>query len=80
MEQSGVVGFRLRESRARNRFPRRAVLLVAGPAEMIGLDQITEGIVRGWVETNTVPTVKIDRRRVSTSTASVATVDSLQLS
>ncbi|BCA30807.1 hypothetical protein PtoMrB4_47840 [Metapseudomonas otitidis] len=33
-------------------------------AEMLGLGEITEDVVRGWVESNTIPTVKIGRRRV----------------
>ena len=31
---------------------------------MLGLEEITEDVVRGWVETKTIPTVKIGRRRV----------------
>ncbi|MCY1446336.1 hypothetical protein D9M71_628960 [compost metagenome] len=31
---------------------------------MLGMEEITEDVVRGWVETKTVPTVKIGRRRV----------------
>ncbi|MDH0336813.1 DNA-binding protein [Metapseudomonas otitidis] len=33
-------------------------------AEMCGIEEITEDVVRGWVESNTIPTVKIGRRRV----------------
>lgn len=31
---------------------------------MLGLEQITEGVVRGWVETKTIPTAKISHPRV----------------
>ena len=31
---------------------------------MCGIAEITEDVVRGWVESNTIPTVKIGRRRV----------------
>jgi hypothetical protein len=31
---------------------------------MCGIEEITEDVVRGWVETRTIPTVKIGRRRV----------------
>jgi hypothetical protein len=31
---------------------------------MIGIDEVTPDVVRGWVESHTVPTVKIGRRRV----------------
>jgi len=31
---------------------------------MMGLEQISDDVVRGWVETFTLPTVKIGRRRV----------------
>ena len=33
-------------------------------AQMLGLEDITEDVVRGWVETKTIPTAKIGRRRV----------------
>ena len=33
-------------------------------ARMLGIEQITEDVVRGWVETQAIPTVKIGRRRV----------------
>lgn len=65
MEQSGVVGLSFEGN------PERVTDFRDAPfcsqqvlAEMMGLDQITEDVVRGWVETNTVPTVKIGRRRV----------------
>ena len=31
---------------------------------MLGTELITPDVVRGWVETATVPTIKIGRRRV----------------
>lgn len=33
-------------------------------AQMLGMEDIMEDVVRGWVETKTVPTAKIGRRRV----------------
>lgn len=33
-------------------------------AQMLGLDEISDDVVRGRVETRTVPSVKIGRRRV----------------
>ncbi|MCO6059830.1 DNA-binding protein [Pseudomonas sp. MOB-449] len=65
MEQSGVVGLTFEGK------PERITDFRDAPfcsqfvlAEMLGIDQITEDVVRGWVETQTVPTVKIGRRRV----------------
>lgn len=65
MEQSGVMGFSsdgkpVQVTDFRDApFCSQVVL-----AEMMGVDQISEDVVRGWVETKTVPTVKIGRRRV----------------
>jgi hypothetical protein len=39
---------------------------------MLGLEEITEDVVRGWVETKTIPTAKIGRLASSTSSASAA--------
>lgn len=65
MEQSGVVGL----SFAGN--PERVTDFRDAPfcsqqvlAQMMGLEQISDDVVRGWVETYTLPTVKIGRRRV----------------
>lgn len=65
MEQSGVVGLTIEGQAERIVSFREAPFctqLVL--AEMMGVDQITEDVVRGWVETYTLPTVKIGRRRV----------------
>ncbi|MDT4853336.1 hypothetical protein FQZ97_875990 [compost metagenome] len=65
MEQSGVVGLTFEGKAERITDFRDAPFcsqLVL--AEMLGIAQITEDVVRGWVETQTVPTVKIGRRRV----------------
>lgn len=65
MEQSGVVGFTVEGKAERVTDFRDAPLCSQQVlAEMMGLDQITEDVVRGWVESYTVPTVKIGRRRV----------------
>lgn len=65
MEQSGVVGLTIEGQAERIVSFREAPFctqLVL--AEMMGVEQITEDVVRGWVESNTLPTVKIGRRRV----------------
>ena len=65
MEQSGVVGLTFEGNPVRITDFRDAPFcsqLVL--AEILGIDQITEDVVRGWVEIQTVPTVKIGRRRV----------------
>jgi len=33
-------------------------------AKLLGIDVITEDVVRGWIESGTVPTAKIGRHRV----------------
>lgn len=65
MEQSGVVRF------SKGARPERMSDFRCAPfctqqvlAEMCGIEEITEDVVRGWVETRTIPTVKIGRRRV----------------
>ena len=65
MEQSGIVGLSYEGN------PMRITTFRDAPfctqlvlAEMLGLGEITEDVVRGWVESNTIPTVKIGRRRV----------------
>ena len=65
MEQSGVVGLTIEGQAERIVSFREAPFctqLVL--AEMMGVEQITEDVVRGWVETKTIPTAKIGRRRV----------------
>ena len=65
MEQSGVAGFTVTGA------PEKITDFRTAPfctqmvfAQMLGLDEISEDVVRGWVETRTVPSVKIGRRRV----------------
>ena len=65
MEQSGVVGLTVEGNAERVTDFRDApfcsqIVL----AEMIGIDDVTPDVVRGWVEAHTVQTVKIGRRRV----------------
>lgn len=58
MEQSGVVGLTIEGQAERIVSFREAPFctqLVL--AEMMGVEQITEDVVRGWVETYTLPTV-----------------------
>ena len=65
MEQSGVVGLTIEGQAERVTSFREAPFctqLVL--AEMMGVEKITKDVVRGWVETNTLPTVKIGRHRV----------------
>ncbi|MCO7556457.1 DNA-binding protein [Pseudomonas otitidis] len=65
MEQSGVVRFSTGakpEGMSDFRCAPFCTQLVL--AEMCGIAEITEDVVRGWVESNTIPTVKIGRRRV----------------
>lgn len=65
MEQSGVTRFSLEDQTERIsdlRDPPFCSQLTL--ARMLGIEQITEDVVRGWVESSTLPTVKIGRRRV----------------
>ncbi|MCO6059820.1 DNA-binding protein [Pseudomonas sp. MOB-449] len=64
MEQSGVTRFSpvAQDTLADFRDPPFCSQLAL--ARMIGIEQITEDVVRGWVESATLPTVKIGRRRV----------------
>lgn len=65
MEQSGVVGFDTKGAAERITsfrdapFCSRQVLV-----EMLASEFITPDVVRGWVESQAVPTVKIGRYRV----------------
>ncbi len=65
MEQSGVVGLTFEGHPERITDFRDApfctqLVLV----EMLGIDDVTEDTVLDWVETKTIPTAKIGRRRV----------------
>ncbi|WP_165669194.1 DNA-binding protein [Metapseudomonas otitidis] len=65
MEQSGVVRFSTGTKPERmNDFRCAPFCTQLVLAEMCGIAEITEDVVRGWVESNTIPTVKIGRRRV----------------
>ncbi|MCU9951552.1 DNA-binding protein [Pseudomonas sp. PDM13] len=65
MEQSGVVGLSADGKPERiNDFRCAPFCTQLVLAEMCGIEEITEDVVRGWVETRTIPTVKIGRRRV----------------
>jgi hypothetical protein len=65
MEQSGVVGFNAQGNAERitdfrdSPFCSQLVF-----AEMLGIEDVTQDVVRGWVESHAIPTVKIGRRRV----------------
>jgi hypothetical protein len=65
MEQSGVVGLNIEGN------PERVTDFRDAPfcsqqvlVDMLGTELITPDVVRGWVESATVPTIKIGRRRV----------------
>ncbi|MCW2290918.1 hypothetical protein M2262_000968 [Pseudomonas sp. BIGb0408] len=65
MEQSGIVGFDTQGN------PERVNDLRDAPfcsklvfAKLLGIDVITEDVVRGWIESGTVPTAKIGRHHV----------------
>ena len=65
MEQSGVVGLNIEGN------PERITDFRDAPfcsqqvlVDMLGTELITPDVVRGWVESATVPTIKIGRRRV----------------
>ncbi|MCY1279707.1 hypothetical protein D9M69_306740 [compost metagenome] len=65
MEQSGVMRFSLEGQTERiNDFRNAPFCSQLALAQMLGIEQITEDVVRGWVESATLPTVKIGRRRV----------------
>ncbi|MBB1605846.1 MULTISPECIES: hypothetical protein [unclassified Pseudomonas] len=65
MEESGIVGFTVTGAAEKiSDFRTAPFCSQAVFAQMLGLEEITEGVVRGWVETKTIPTAKIVRRRV----------------
>lgn len=65
MEQSGVVGLNVEGHAERVTDFRSAPFCTKYVlAKMLGMEQITEDVVRGWIESSTVPTVKIGRHRV----------------
>jgi len=65
MEQSGVVGLNVEGNAERVTDFRSAPFCSQQVlVDMIGSELITPDVVRGWVETNTLPTIKIGRRRV----------------
>ncbi|WP_371369724.1 DNA-binding protein [Pseudomonas sp. QL9] len=65
MEESGIVGFTVTGAAEKvTDFRTAPFCSQVGFAQMLGMEEITEDVVRGWVETKTVPTLKIGRRRV----------------
>ena len=65
MEESGIVGFTVTGAAEKiSDFRTAPFCSQAVFAQMLGLEEITEDVVRGWVETKTIPTAKIGRRRV----------------
>ncbi|HBO1849696.1 TPA: DNA-binding protein [Pseudomonas aeruginosa] len=65
MEESGIVGFTVTGAVEKvTDFRTAPFCSQAVFAQMLGLEDITEDVVRGWVETKTIPTAKIGRRRV----------------
>jgi hypothetical protein len=65
MQQSGVVGLSISGGAQRVTDFRDAPFCTKYVlAQLLGMEQITEDVVRGWIESHTVPTVKIGRHRV----------------
>ena len=65
MEQSGVVGFNSEGNAERvTDFRNSPFCSQLVFAEMLGIEDVTTDVVRGWVESQAIPTVKIGRRRV----------------
>ncbi|WP_144277003.1 DNA-binding protein [Metapseudomonas resinovorans] len=65
MEQSGVLRFSLgKQAEHFSDFREAPFCSQLALAHMLGIEQITEDVVRGWVESSTLPSVKIGRRRV----------------
>lgn len=65
MDQSGIVGLTVAGT------PEEVVDFRTAPfctqmafGQMLGMEEITEDVVRGWVEMKTISTVKIGRLRV----------------
>jgi len=65
MEQSGVVGLSFEGNPERVTDFRDAPFCTKQAlAQMLDNERISEDVVRGWIESNTLPTVKIGRHRV----------------
>ena len=65
MEESGIVGFSVTGAAEKVTDFRTAPFCSQVVfAQMLGMEEITEYVVRGWVETRTVHSVKIGPRRV----------------
>lgn len=65
MEESGIVGFTVTGAAEKvSAFRTAPFCSEAVFAQMLGVEEITEDVVRGRVEAKTIPTAKISRRRV----------------
>lgn len=65
MEQSGVVGLSISGEAQRVTDFRDAPFCTKYVlAQLLGMEQITEDMVRGWMKSHALPTVKIDRHHV----------------
>ncbi|KAF1053278.1 MAG: hypothetical protein GAK43_01502 [Stenotrophomonas maltophilia] len=65
MEQSGIVGFFVSDFAEKVSDFRLVPFCTQSVfAQMMGAQEITEDVVRGWVESRTLPSVKIGRRRL----------------
>lgn len=65
MEQSGIVGFdTLGNAERITNFRDAPFCSTQAFVEMMASELITPDVVRGWVENQAIPTVKIGRRRV----------------
>lgn len=66
MEESGIVGFTVTGAMEKVTDFRTAPFCSQVVfAQMLGLEDITEDVVRSWVETTTVPTAMIGRRVIN---------------
>ena len=65
MEQSGVVGLSISGEAQRVTDFRDAPFCTKYVlAQLLGMEQITEDMVRGWMKSHALPTVKIGRHHV----------------
>lgn len=64
MEQTGVVGLNLDGDGSLTVIRNAPLCTQDAFSQLLGSDDVTADVVRGWVETATIPTVKIGRRRL----------------
>ncbi len=64
MEQSGVMGLNLSGDGSLTVIRNAPLCTQEAFSQLLGTEDVTPDVVRGWVETATIPTVKIGRRRL----------------